>query len=113
MCQHLWTYRNGRSYCETCGAWALDLRCYPHLRRDGGQYPTMGTIQNYACAECWANIRARMVDGELVAICDNGHNIADVLIISKAARDYRVLRQEADAVEVLDGLPQELRALVQ
>lgn len=115
MCDHLWTFRDGRSYCGACGAWSLDLICWPELRQNGGHYPTATDVQRqFACGICYANILTRMVDGELRVVCRNGHDIGDTQdIITKAARDYRLLKQEADAVEVLDGLPPELRALVQ
>ena len=120
-CSHSWVYKNGRSQCRNCGVWAADLRCVPAFRQQGGRYPTLTDLQShYVCAVCMqlsgepcrANIRARTLDGELRALCDNGHDvIVTGRIARKDARDATYRRQESDALEVLDGLPPELRAL--
>ena len=119
-CSHAWIYRNGRSQCRKCGAWAADLRCMPAFRQQGGRYPTLTDLQNYVCAvrsrysgeSCGANIRARTLDGELRALCDNGHDVVIAgRIARKSSRDHVYRQQESDALEVLDGLPPELRAL--
>lgn len=113
-CTHEWIYRNGRSFCADCGAWAPDLRCFPQLRQNGGHYPTAPDVQNhYACQQCYANFRARVVGGKLRVLCDCGHDLASVQVIPKQLRDYILARQEAEAVEVLDGLPAELRAMLE
>lgn len=114
-----WTYKHGRSFCPDCGGWALDLRCFSHLRQSFPEvgvydkFPTATDVQNvYACAKCLENFRARVIDGELRIVCENGHDLATTQIIAKATRDYRIAQQEADADEVLEGLPAHLRALI-
>ena len=113
---HDWQYRNGRSYCPECGAWVLDLRCCPELRGKGGAYLTATDLQNFwSCPLCEAGLRARMKDGELRILCD-GDAQHDIIALGRAVpklrRDYIIAHQEADADEVLDELPANLRALI-
>ena len=92
----------------------MDLRCFPHIERFG-KFPTASDVQSsWACAKCLANFRARVIDGKLRIVCDgeDQHDLATTQIIHKDLRDYRIAQQEVDAVEVLDGLPAHLRALV-
>lgn len=115
MCKHRWTYRGGRSWCPDCDAWALDLRCCPSLRLQGGRYPTTTDLQNYfVCSICNGNLRTRVVQGDLRVLCDEcgGDAVETGKVTPKRKRDYVFARQEADALEVLDGLPPELRGLV-
>ena len=112
-CGCKWEYEAGRSKCRECGSWAMDLRCYPHLELIDGRFPTASEVQNFrACAKCLENFRARMVDGDLRIICENGHDVATTQVIHKDLRDYRIAQQEMAAVDVLDGLPDHLRALI-
>ncbi len=107
-----WEYEAGRSKCSECGSWAMDLRCYPHLLAFG-RFPTLTEVQNFrACAKCLENFRARMVDGVLKIVCENGHDLATTQVIHKDLRDYRIAQQEMEAVDVLEGLPDHLRALI-
>lgn len=115
MCSHAWVYRDGRSQCVKCSAWALDLRCCPDLRLRGGRYPTSTDLQrDFTCPICQAGLRARVVDGELRVVCD-GPEAHDIVRLGRAVprrkRDYIFARQEADAQEVLDGLPPALQAI--
>ena len=92
----------------------MDLRCFPHLERFG-QFPTATDVQNsWACAKCLANFRTRMIGGMLRIVCDgeDQHDLVTTQIIYKDLRDYRIAQQEEDAHEVLLGLPDHLRALV-
>jgi hypothetical protein len=115
MNDHEWVYVGGRSRCATCGRWANDLRCVPEFRLSGGRYPTITDLQHhYACGICGENILTRMVNGELRAICLNGHDVLETRrITQKNARDHRWAQEAMDYVEVLDDLPAELRALAE
>ncbi|MEE9596426.1 MAG: hypothetical protein V3V96_06580 [Acidiferrobacterales bacterium] len=53
-----------------------------------------------------------MVDGVLKIVCENGHDLATTQVIHKDLRDYRIAQQEMEAVDVLEGLPDHLRALI-
>ena len=116
-CQHRWTYRNGRSYCPDCGAWAPDLVCCPGLRQKGNVYPTATDLQrSYTCPVCEAGIRTRMHAGELRVLCDGPetHDIIELgQVTHKRKRDYIRDKELVQFHDVMDGLPPELRKEMQ
>jgi hypothetical protein len=92
-----------------CGASWPDGRGLPHgYYAVNGQAMTAQQLQQaYACPVCYADIRPRMVDGELAILCGgpDAHDIEALgRAIEKGKRDYAIARQEVDAVDVLYGL---------
>lgn len=78
--------------------------------------PSPTDIQKFwACGICLANIRARVVEGELRILCDGTetHDVAATGdIITKASRDYRLAQEEQAYHDIIGGLPKELQEVV-
>jgi hypothetical protein len=117
-CHHAWTYRNGHSECIRCKATALDGRGLPH-----GHYAINGAAMNasrlvmsFVCPVCLSDINPRVIDGELRVLCagPEGHDVAELgRAMTKEQRDYIRQKQEQDFYTILEGLPQELKEVVQ
>jgi hypothetical protein len=119
--RHAWVWRDGRSECLACGATADDGRGMPpgsYPVRVGGRVEalTPGRLREHACPICLENVNPRMMDGELRVLCagPDAHDVAAIRrALTRAHRDAIVARREMDVLEVIDGLPAELRAALQ
>ena len=117
MCQHLWTYRDGRSRCLRCGQAVDDARGLPHGHYAiNGMALTPGRLQaGYACPICLKDINPRVVDGKLRVLC-TGHDAHDIVALGwalpKRQRDAILARQKEDFYIILDGLPSDLQEII-
>lgn len=114
MCNHLWTYRNGRSECIRCEETADDLRGLPHGHYAiNGEALTVARVQNdYACPVCLANIRARVDGGKFKLLCEGEppHDVGELgRAIQKGKRNQIIQKQKQDFYTIYDGLPEHLR----
>ena len=87
------------------------------MTENTGHLPRAYDLQRfYACGICGANIRVRTVNGELRSLCDgpDAHDIEQTgNIITKERRDFIHQKQEQDFYDVLEGLPQNLKEMIQ
>lgn len=94
------------------GCWEVDGEILPYgcWKISGDIIPSNVVTAKFVCRKCRAPIEPRRWKSDTNApVCENGHLISDVGVMTKKNADYQDVVELTDYLEVLFGLPPELR----